>query len=514
MPDITKRYRQAKELADTLLDTIEPDKYDFNSLLEELQFDAEIIFNDLISLKTLRTKVKKHLLHLCQGLDNEYAIPGLIEYMSRFYMDRPKNKSTMAGLAAKMLIGFTWANQYDGHLGTSRSVNAIVSAHQCCTLFALLEQVILIWEFEDLGAVIFTSDGRIANDRFQYLQLSFNKQGPHEYKILNDAMQYVWQNENIWAHLHLIISGSAYKNRKLFGDSFLSEIPASQTHFWNRFWSLMQLYFLALRSLRNRTEEVFSLCIIPQGLMLSPADFGGTMQQDIFDSFWQPDWHREQLTKDYMILQNMIVARPMIRIVMTENLFGTSIVLLQDAVNSLLEKFLHSGAGDRLYEKYFSSPFETSILELLRQYGYSCGEVTMGGQWRKEDQPEHLRSGKKMPGQIDVLAISQEKQVCLLADCKMLYFPYDSSARRNLRSKFSDDDSEGFYKKLRKKQSWLNHCAPNPAKGLTIIPLLITHRHIPLPITNKGLVLSIEELEHYLKASIHPKDWICGGWNT
>ncbi|MBD1384594.1 hypothetical protein IDJ75_04830 [Mucilaginibacter rigui] len=514
MPDITKRYRQAKELANTLFDDIEPDKYNFKRLFEQLEFDEEIIFNDLISLKSTRTKVKKHLIYLCERLDNEYVIPGLIEYMSRFYMDRPQNKSTMAGLAAKLLISFTWTNQYNGHLGTGRSINAILTAHECCTLFALLEQVILIWEFEDLGTVTFTSKGRIENARFQYLQLSFNKQGPHEYKVLDDAMQYVWQDENIWVHLHAIISGFAPKDGKVFGDSFLSEIPASQTRFWNRFWSLMQLYFLALRGLNGRTEEFFSLCIIPQGIILSPTNPGGTMQQDIFDSFWQPDWHKEKLTKEYVILQNMIIDRPMVRITMTENLFGTSIVLLQDSVNFLLEKFLHSGAGDRLYEKYFSGPFETRVLEMLRQYGYICGEVTMQGQWRKKDQPEHLRSTKKMPGQIDVLAISKEKHICLLADCKMLYFPNNTSARKNLRSKFSDDDSEGFYSKLRKKQNWLDNCAPNPANGLEIIPLLITHRHIPLPITNRGLVLSIEELEHYLKVGIHPKDWICGGWNA
>jgi hypothetical protein len=429
-------------------------------------------------------------------------------------MDRQENESTMPGLSAKVLIGFIWTNQYNNHLGIGRSINAIINAHQCCTLFILLEQIVLIWEYEDLGRVAFTNNGLIRNDRFNYLQLSFSRQGPQEYKILNDAVQHIWQDKNIWTNLHLVISGYATKDGKLFGNSFLSDIPGSQTRFWNRFWSLMQLYLVALKTLKDRTEEVFSLCIIPQGLVLSPANPGNTMQQDVYDNFWQPAWHREQITKDYVNLQSMIVERPLIRIAMTENLFGTSIVLLQDAVNSLLERFLHSNAGDRLYEKYFSGPFEARAWELLRSYGYVCGEVTMQGQWRSGQQSQHLISSVKMPGQIDVLAISQKEQICLLADCKMLFFPHDSRARRNLRSKFSDDDSEGFYKKLRKKDHWLHHCNNNPANGLTVICLLITHRHIPLPFDNKGLVLSINELEQCLKKGLHPTDWVCGGWNS
>jgi hypothetical protein len=513
MTAVTKRYHQAEEMATYLLSEIDSVNYDFKELFELFGWGDEVVINDLNQLKLFRNQVKTHLIDSCNKLDHEFFIPGLIEFMSHYYMDRQPEQHIAPALAAKVLIGFLWSNNYNGKPSNGRGITSLVKAHNCCQLFTLIEQFVLAWEFEPLGPTPLNYKGMVENDIYTYYLWSFSKQGVHEYKVINDVVNQVWNNPHILTHLNTQVSGTKAFNKQLFGNTFLSEIPLSHTRFWNRFWTLMHLYAIVHNIKISSGGEYFGVCFIPQLRVLSWGTTKEQRQQDVYDTFWQPEWHKQHISKDYVVLQEMIIHRPMVRVIKTEHIFATSILLLQDAVNLLLEDYLHSTLGDKLYEKYFSNPFETKVLDLLAEHGYNCGEVTMSRTWRRATSDVQLLNKSKMPGQIDVLALSFDQRITLLADCKMLHFPYESRAQRNLRSKFSDDDSEGFYSKLRKKANWLIQCTNDPTKDTELIQLLITHRHIPLPANTKGLVLSFDELEAYLEKGIPPAEWVCGGWN-
>jgi hypothetical protein len=88
MTAVTKRYHQAEEMATYLLSEIDSVNYDFKELFELFGWGDEVVINDLNQLKLFRNQVKTHLIDSCNKLDHEFFIPGLIEFMSHYYMDR------------------------------------------------------------------------------------------------------------------------------------------------------------------------------------------------------------------------------------------------------------------------------------------------------------------------------------------------------------------------------------------------------------------------------------------
>jgi len=491
-------YIQSNEITSRILADINPDDMDFGPVLSSLRAEEIQIFTSLEEIEQFTKAVKERLKACCAALDPLFCIPVLIDTFSGFYAKMATTQSNSAVIACKLVMSFVWSGTYEPVPANLRSYNALSDSLKIAMLLANLDQVVNIWKFSGSGKVEVNSNGVFALESFATHAVNFNLLGAHEFKILNAAAELIWMDENSFAKIQNIVTGKVKPGERLFGNSFLSEIPFQEKVFWANLWCKLRVYLLIIKERHTVAGKSYEgLCLLSENVRLIKEQPGGILRSINDKNIWEPLWHQAKMEDEISEIKRMVVDRPLIRVYTSEPVYATSIAFLWDAVNVQLEEFVHSRKGDKFYERYFSGPFEARTWDLFRKYGFECGEVNTNSMWKREN-PLRLNTAEMMPGQIDMLAILEKHRLLIVADCKMVHFPYKLSAQKNLLGKFGVADDESFFKKLDRKTEWLSTCSNFNMKEYTVLKILITNINIPIPIDEEHLVLSIAEIEERL----------------
>ncbi|SEP08883.1 hypothetical protein SAMN05192574_12168 [Mucilaginibacter gossypiicola] len=491
-------YTQSYKITNQVLKQFEPDNLDLSSTLNSINVHPGAIFDEISELESLSLLIYKRLTELASHLDPMYCIPVLIEIFSGLYGQDEKYEGNTAFVGSKVLISFIWTGTYSGNLGRSRSYKDIVEGIKMAMLFLKIEQAKNVWKLVGEGQVEIREDGVFATESLAIHIHHFNRLGPNEYKVLKDATDQLWFHpENIYK-VEKILTGKVRNGDRLFGDTFLSEIPFTETNFWTALYCKLRIYIIIgkERSL-VAGKQLTGLCLLTEKALLINEKSGNFLNLANQLNFWEPTWHNNAINGTPNEIKRMIIHRPVIGVYNPQSVFATSIPLLWDSVNFLLEDFVHSRAGNKIYERFFSGPFEKATINLFEQYGFKGGEVNDKSIWRTKI-PEKLLSPDRIPGQIDILAVSEEYHVIVIADCKMVHFPFELNAARNILAKFGSADDERFFRKLNMKTDWLSTCSNFKLEEYVVVKMLITNLDIPLSKDEDRLVLSIREVEEKL----------------
>ena len=491
--ELKKIYRKADEISSALLEDFKNQYGEMSHVFTAMSYPEKLAFDSIIALKSHRTTLRKSIQDECLKLDYLYFSPPLIDSLSVYYENSARNEGTTLGVAIKHVLGFIWTGSYHQKAGDLRSYVALKHVIAKTILFLLFESVIRVWEQVELHTVVIGNDGIVISAEYLQFAQMLMLQGRHEYKVLEQAKSFIWENNYIDHFLDGIINGTLLP-KDVFGNSFLAEVSPKETDFWSKLWALSRIMLIAVSRNNTYSRDLLRMSLISEGLIPSRSSIPpAKLQQTIFNCFWRQDWHREQINKDSNVLQSMIVERPCIRIRDVDNLFATSPFLIIDAINNCMERYIHK--NDRLYEKYFTKPFEDRVSDILRKYGFRCGEVSESGIWMMGTGNISLDNPKRMPGQIDILALAPNQNQALLIDCKLVHFPYQSNTLRNVIAKFDDCDTDEFHKKIEKKRNWLKGCSQ--FKNIEIINAHITNIYIPIQSSDK-IVLTVQQMEKYL----------------
>lgn len=182
------------------------------------------------------------------------------------------------------------------------------------------------------------------------------------------------------------------------------------------------------------------------------------LQREMKECFWNRRWLAAVPAGQEEA--HAFVQRPACRIARGRPLYVTSADNVVDSLTTLTEEAVGPYPGPRPYalpntvfERLASKPFETGVIQLLRQHGFVAGEVTSKGTWITQDGTIERPAGIPRPkGQIDVLAWHPSGYT-ILADCKVLQPPYTESAWINLWKKLHEDE-QGFRSKIQENAAW------------------------------------------------------------
>ena len=179
------------------------------------------------------------------------------------------------------------------------------------------------------------------------------------------------------------------------------------------------------------------------------------------------------------------------------NIYIESFIFKMDTTETISEK------DEDLFKEIYSKPFETEVIDLLKNSGYKSGEVTDKGAWRGYyDTGEFVEEiandtfRKENTGEIDCLAISEEEKIIYVIECKVLQFPTDYSSYRNRVSHI-----HGKYRtQLQKKANFVK----SKFEGYVIRPILLLDKDITiLRQYERNLdnlrILTFESLQYELK---------------
>src|SRR5262249_59339967 len=78
--------------------------------------------------------------------------------------------------------------------------------------------------------------------------------------------------------------------------------------------------------------------------------------------------------------------------------------------------------------------FERAVAAVFRKHGFLAGEVSQSGTWKTPEGDTLLvhKQGARVPGQIDVLALHQERSALFVVECKVLALPHNANRARNI----------------------------------------------------------------------------------
>jgi len=206
------------------------------------------------------------------------------------------------------------------------------------------------------------------------------------------------------------------------------------------------------------------------------GDSHAVAKQYVEACFWQESWYRDRV-RNYP--SNMLVERPAVRI--DDKTFATSVMTIVDSVNCFVEHsvFRYMGYGgapvdDESFRVHVSQPFENDAVQLLQDAGWKASGVSDSGYWQAGESRLEHEDGRKVPGEIDVLALHPSGEVALLIECKVLSQPFSMSKLSNVVGKLGPTDSEGFHAKIEKKVAWAE--ATNAMRGAQVVGLLLVEQ--------------------------------------
>jgi hypothetical protein len=500
--DSARLYTQAESLASFLSDSYFKDEGPFRETAKILQEAGISRLTNLSAREAAAELAWNHLKALASGLDSRYVIPGLLETTEQYYYGAGKLKEDVSwlGTALKTSLSVAWGNRgiVKASSKAQTQVRRMIAAAGAWEQLNLEIHQAKAFEF---GPVEFTEYG-LKYDREEDIHIclewnnSASKRGL-SHRTLEDSKNVIWNNLPLFLEaVSDVLDGQLPTRINLFHGTVFENIELSP-EFWLGLALRIKLMIWATqirsagRGLGVTGISIFeSFGIITSLLGSDESKFNDMIQK----MFWQPYWFKPRFSKrDF--LSNMVVERPVLRI--DNKTFVVGISNIGDSINCFVEHsvFRYLGYGgvpvsEKVFQRHVSQPFESRVCKCFTDLGWEAGQVLENGKWSKVIL-NHARD-ELMPGEIDVLAISPDKKIAIIVECKVLASPFEANKLLNLRQKLGPVDSESFHSKLIKKANWLNGVVQ--LKGLTIFPLLVLDEGRFIGFNAPNVILNIVDL--------------------
>jgi len=505
--------KEAENTAAQLVDSLLNMQHPFEIVVRAL---SNMTTLDILSLEDAAVwadKAHSYALTLAKAIPPMTALPLLLQAATNFYYgphhEKVREKLPWLGTALKSAFTFVWPNIFVDAEPHNLGVKDFQGLICAVAVWEQLEQLRLLYGVYGHEVVTLTGEGFLASQKMleaaAETRAVFGERG-RLHRTLRDSLEVVIDQAVVAQEaVERILSGENPTEQQIFEGTIFNGIPRQPEEFWAGLWARFHLSLVCV----HHCSKPYGLAVFPDIRIAIrtqrklPADL---LQRAIMGVYWNREWYGQRIRQETW---NMIVERPVARIRRSPALFVAALPHVADSITWFVEAsvmaYPESGGeqlADFVFQKYVSTPFESSVLEIFRKHGYQVGKVTEKGVWiRGTDklQLKHLY-GKKCPGEIDVLAYDPKRNLVLVTECKVLAYPTGLSRLRNLVLKIGDEDSEGFHLKLKRKVEWIL-ATQRLGERLdeNTVGMLILDRSLPGMLSaSKNLVCDLATLDNVL----------------
>lgn len=493
----SRLYRQAEEGSSRLLDALRADEPIYKNEINALSSSGMITFSSRGEADYWVSAAVKAADSICKQISPYIAVPTLLQAVVEQYYGFMKGESSPLGRYLKRTLEVIGGNIYKSQLVQSDSQKKVTLAVRATALAAQLQTLAFLYEEFATGSdyLELTASGLKASESLGAIVREYIKPVPPPLKFmrtLSNTERALWQNlpEGMKA-VEEVIRGDSPQNQSIFqGTIFKELIDDIPAEFWAGIWARMKLaaYSYAIRKQVN--ENFRGISIFEPFRVSVPADLDvDLLQGALHQLFWEDKWYGRSLNEQP---GNLISERPAICIRRNPTLYTTNTLLVGDSLNWFIEASVVPypeaqvvRLPDTIFKRLVSEPFEISVNDLFRQYGFLAGNVSDRGGWATQEGQILLthERGEGSPGEIDSLAYHRECDLVILAECKVISGPFQASRMRNIARKLGNSDAEEFHSKLRQKLAWLQktdffiHAPRATFSGLIVLDVSI--RWIP-----------------------------------
>lgn len=452
-------YRQAAAGSAALLRSLAESKTPFTEPVSAIcGGPTTFTLANLEEAEELLQKARVYAAQQALPLSPRISAPVLAQAIGDYYFYNIGAEAPWLGTALKVTLANLWTDS-DGSDRTQsqKQLNCAVTA---AGLLEMLEATKLAFSASDGGRVEFGSHNWSASGdverAFNELMASYAGRG-RRLRVAREVKQNIMGTlQKTFEGVSRILQGEAPASVPSLSGMLLARIPPREPiAFWAGLWARLFLLVHAGAARQENPGQIVLLREVPWA-----RDNLEEVRREALDTlYWTKEWRRRQPPTT---LRHLIVERPIVTI--PNRSAVTSVPLIVDSITWFIESSLFGyqprsspRLSDNVLRTVVSEPFEEEIASLFSSHGFRAGKVTEEGAWMVEGEPFLLRhpSGIVPPGEMDVLAVREDKQIVLLIECKVLDMPFTESKLRNLLSKVGAQDAEGFYVKLRKKAAWL-----------------------------------------------------------
>ena len=471
--------------------------YNVDFLLDELfnldSSDQErIVLKNKSDIEESLKQLKKEIEYISKGININVAIPILLIALDKLYFNSEYEELKGLGIALKNCISILL-------LYGDKNIS-IKSSQLDHSFIRLLERLIVFenlrpfqWLFSvdqrppffemavSIGGVSLSEDGeKVFSENFLTPDTLY---GDVQRSVETNNMLLISNPSSYYEALEQIIDGVEPKFIDVFRGTYFEYFKGINDNRYTKFWVGLKLRLeLFVRFLFAQNSKGFSNNVVFFKLSEFQKIIPKNFQNNDIEEGLIID--RSFLDEKYLQNFNKIVSRPLIPL-FDGNLFVASISNMIDSINIYIESFIFkmdttetiSEKDEDLFKEIYSKPFETEVIDLLKNSGYKSGEVTDKGAWRGYyDTGEFVEEiandtfRKENTGEIDCLAISEEEKIIYVIECKVLQFPTDYSSYRNRVSHI-----HGKYRtQLQKKANFVK----SKFEGYVIRPILLLDKDI------------------------------------
>ncbi|AZZ37446.1 hypothetical protein CIK05_11795 [Bdellovibrio sp. qaytius] len=508
--DSSRLYQQAQNGSQRLLKLTEADCY--NQIhIKKIFGISDVDDVHLISASATQEKYQRCLMifkNLTAQMDPHIALPILLQTVDEYYSSGDLNPSWL-GTSIKSAMAHIWPNAIsDSTLHNNRSIELLIEIIQ---LAAICEQLYIInmlqQSFGD-GPLYFTLHSLDPENKLDRSVISFvnsKKLRGKSFRTLKDATSLITTNKNAYDNVAYIVSGGDPSQIPEFKDTILSEISLKKAeYFWINLHLRLHLLQIAHYTRSHVSENPLGICILSDVVTKLNSTNVKLNQKALESIFWNTSWYQSRIS---FWATNMIVERPILRISKRPSLFVCSYFSMLESINWFIEssimKYTETGGASvpsSAFEKYISKPYENNVINDLRARGFLAGEVTENGVWINQKNEINIQSMTNIscPGQIDVLAHHPQLDISFIIDCKVLRSPLHLQSLRNVISKISSDDTEGFASKIKNKASWVE----SSSYLVKVEPIILLDKEVPGEMTSEVITINSEIFQEFLNSKL------------
>ena len=485
----SRLYRQAEEGSAFLSSHFKDESHPFRTTIDRLTpTHGTLVFSGVADCTAAIERTRTLVGEASRFVSPYIAIPTLVQAATEYYASDEKSRPEWLGTALKVSLALIWSNVHYSEAEETRAQGALLDIVKLACALEQLEFLKAVFENYGEGRVELRGDGLYCfDDRLHHavleLKATYRPRGK-VFRTLPDTLRAIHQRPDLALDAILnILSGDAPRNQRVFADSLFGNLTRDEPlTFWAGLWTRLLLFSMACYARANVTLAPYGVSIL-QTIALEYPSIGdpALLQQSMTDLFWTREWYasRAQALGSSVEMSGFLLQRPILRVARDTDLFVTSPLIISESINWFVEECVMRYAGrggvplsEATFADLVSAPFERAICQLFRRHCFMAGQVTEAGSWMIDRgalgasellgdkgfmagcKLTHLQ-GEKCPGEIDVLAYHALKEHLVVAECKVLGFPFELKRITNIAQKLGTADGEGFHAKLRKKIAWI-----------------------------------------------------------
>ncbi|BCN32011.1 hypothetical protein [Anaeromicropila herbilytica] len=466
--------------------------------------------SDIVSIMNI---YENEIKRLAKKIDTNWGISICMSIVSKTSYGGDK----LAGYKLQMFAA--WAIEYiylskPYNCESKKTVENLTSLIANIRVFRKLESIYSIYDnLPDKRINFINSEILFSHDDLNYVKKymeAISDRGTRQRTAKDNTYFFLKNNKEFIEAIQEVLNGADPKRIKLFNNRVHKFLPlANEDHESMELWN--DLYVGA-----NLFKDCIEFTTI-YSLLCKLTNLGIVFLDNysIEDKTWNIEWCKEAKSKDKILLYE----RPVIKL-NGFNMYITSYQILGDSINSTLENVFYNYRRDiqasekqwKIDFKYnISLDFEKKVNRYLINKNFISGEVTSKGAWKNNKKVQLINmsgDNSKFPGQIDVLAKSDEFEILFVIECKVYKDLIHGQRINRINDLFLVEDKNNILIPLNNKAEYImkSNILQEAETKLDVITILLTD--IPFPIypdfnqfhdnRKNILVLGFEQFKRYL----------------